>query len=389
MYLTKSEERTLEGEYGWSNQTAMKILVKLGDLFGATKLIPVQSAHLSGVSYKHLGDAAIEFLNELAENGGTAKMLTTLNPSSFDSQYLVKRYSKERFSKQQRIIQLYKQMSIQPTLTCTPYYIQNPKAGQHLAWAESSAVVYANSVLKAWTNREGSPSALAAALIGKTPNYGVHQPEKRKPDVLVKVEAQLETEMHYGVLGILLGKLLKEKIPAFKALRPGSDDKLKQLGAAMASSGMTALFYTSAVGKKQKLETISIEATDIKQAAASLCTTNDAPDLVFVGCPHCSIMELKTLANLLRRRKVRRDVELWVCTSQHVKDKARKYVEVVERSGGHVLCDTCVLVSWIKDLGIETLMTNSAKTAYYAPTLNEVNVVLKPLKHCIETACRG
>jgi len=152
LYLTKSEERTLEGEYGWSNQTAMKILVKLGDLFGATKLIPVQSAHLSGVSYKHLGDAAIEFLNELAENGGTAKMLTTLNPSSFDSQYLVKRYSKERFSKQQRIIQLYKQMSIQPTLTCTPYYIQNPKAGQHLAWAESSAVVYANSVLKAWTS---------------------------------------------------------------------------------------------------------------------------------------------------------------------------------------------------------------------------------------------
>jgi len=254
---------------------------------------------------------------------------------------------------------------------------------------ESSAVVYANSVLKAWTNREGSPSALAAALIGKTPNYGVHQPEKRKPNVLVKVEAQLETEMHYGALGILLGKMLKEKIPAFKALRPGSDDKLKQLGAAMASSGMTTLFYTSAVGKKQKLETISIEATDIKQAAASLCTTNDAPDLVFVGCPHCSIMELKTLANLLQSKKMRKDVELWVCTSQYVKDRARKYVEVIERSGGHVLCDTCVLVSWIKDLGIDTLMTNSAKTAYYAPTLNEVNVVLKPLKHCIETACRG
>lgn len=379
----------LEGEHGWANQIAMKILVKLGDLFGATKLIPVQSAHLSGVSYKHLGDAAIEFLSELAENGGTAKTLATLNPSSFDPQYLVKRYSKERFSKQQRIIQLYKQMSIQPTLTCTPYYMQRPKAGQHLAWAESSAVVYANSVLKAWTNREGSPSALAAALIGKTPNYGVHQLENRKPNVLVKVEAQLETEMHYGVLGILLGELLKEKIPAFKALSPGSDDKLKQLGAAMASSGMTALFHTSAVSEKEKLETISIEAKDIEQAAAGLCTTDRVPDLVFVGCPHSSVRELKALANLLRSEKVRRDVEFWVCTSQHVKDRARKYVEVVERSGGHVLCDTCVLVSWIKDLGIDTLMTNSAKTAYYAPTLNEVNVVLKPLKRCIETACRG
>jgi len=376
----------LDGEYGWANQIAMKILAKLGDLFGATKLIPVQSAHLSGVSYKHMGDGAIKFLDEMASKGGKAQTRATLNPSSFDPEYLVKRYSKERFEKQTRILELYGKMMIQPTLTCTPYYIQEPKAGQHLAWAESSAVIYANSVLNAWTNREGSPSALAAALIGKTPNYGMHQAENRKPNVLVKVEAELKTEADYGALGIHLGKLLKDKTPAFHGLR-GSDDELKQLSAAMASSGMTALFHRTATGEQRDLETISVEPSDIKKAASNLCKAHQMPDLVFLGCPHCSTSEVKQIASLLKQTKVRKDVELWVCTSRHVSEKAKTHIEVIERAGGHVLCDTCVLVSWIKDLGFNTIITNSAKTAFYAPTLNEVDVDLKPLSRCIQVAC--
>jgi len=386
MHLTKQEERILDGEHGWANQVAMKILVRLGDLFGATRLIPVQSAHLSGVSYKHLGDAAIEFLNELANKGGRAQTLATLNPSSFDPKYLVKRYSKERFDKQERIIKLYRKMLIEPTLTCTPYYLQKPKPNQHLAWAESSAVIYTNSVLNAWTNREGAPSALAAALIGKTPNYGVHQPENRQPNALIKVEAALQTETDYGALGIHLGKLLKDKVPAFKELR-GSDDQLKQLGAAMASSGMTALFYTRATTGREKLETISVEARDVKEAASSLCTTDQAPDLIFIGCPHCSVNEVKSVAHALEGRKVRKDIELWVCTSRHVRERAQNHVDIIEHAGGRVLCDTCVLVSWIKDLGKRTLLTNSAKTAFYAPTLNEVEARLAPVQQCADAAC--
>jgi predicted aconitase len=386
LHLTTYEERILEGEYGWSNQIAMRILVKLGDLFGATKLIPVQSAHLSGVSYKHMGDGAIEFLNELAGKGGIAQIQATLNPSSFDPDYLVKRYSKERFEKQERILALYKKMMIQPTLTCTPYYIRKPKADQHLAWAESSAVVYANSVLKAWTNREGSPSALAAALIGKTPNYGMHQAENRRPNAVVKIEARMETETDYGTLGVCLGKLLKDKVPMLMGLQ-GSDDELKQLGAAMASSGMTSLFQTTTHRGKEKLESFSVEAKDMKEAAASFNTSNLTPDLVFVGCPHCSEREVKAIANILRGRKVRKDLEMWVCTSRHVEGKTRNYVDTIERAGARVLCDTCVLVSWIKDLGFSTVMTNSAKTAFYAPTLNDAEARLAPLKQCIQTAC--
>lgn len=386
MYLTRQEEQILDGEHGWANQIAMKILVRLGDLYGATKLIPVQSAHLSGVSYKHLGDAAIDFLNELADKGGSAQTSATLNPSSLDTDYLIKHYSQERVSQQEKIIDLYSRMQIRPTLTCTPYYIQRPKADQHLAWAESSAVVYANSVLNAWTNREGAPSALAAALIGKTPNYGLHQPQNRKPNVLVKLRVKLQTESDCGALGIHLGELLKDKIPAFDGLR-GSVDELKQLGAAMASSGMTALFYTQPPSKSKTAETLTVERKDIEDTKSNLHTTDEKPGLVFIGCPHCSFNELRTVALAIDNKKVRDDRELWVCTSRHIKNKASGYAAIIERAGGHVMCDTCVLVSWIKDLGLHTLVTNSAKTAFYAPTLNEVDARLEPLNRCIEVAC--
>jgi len=389
MHLTRQEEKMLDGEYGWANQVSMKILVRLGELFGATRLIPIQSAHLSGVSYKHMGDASIDFLTALAEGGGKAQTQSTLNPSSFDPTYLPKRYHRERLEKQSSIIDLYTRMGINPTLTCTPYYLREPKQGQHLAWAESSAVIYANSVLGAWTNREGSPSALAAALIGKTPDYGVHQAANRQPNVLVKVETSLKNEAEYGALGILLGKMLKDKIPVFKGLQGSSDDDLKQLGAGMASSGMTALFYHKIRSEKNKLETIAIETKDIKEAASGLCTTTaEAPDLVFIGCPHCSLKEVKSVASLLEGKKMRKGIELWVCTSRHVRERAKNYIDIIERAGGHVLCDTCVLITWVKDLGMHTLMTNSAKTAFYAPTLNEVDVTLAPINECVKAACK-
>lgn len=393
MYLTREEEKMLDGEHGWANQISMKILVRLGELYGATRLIPVQSAHLSGVSYKHMGDASIDFLTALADGGGQAKTSSTLNPSSFDPDYLPKHYSRQRCKQQSRIADLYTQMGINPTLSCTPYYMQPPKRGQHLAWAESSAVVYANSVLGAWTNREGSPSALAAALIGKTPDYGIHRISNRKPNIIVNIKAGLENEAEYGALGIHLGKILKEKTPTIAGLTNPSNDDLKQMGAAMASSGMTALFYhkrryENKAEDLEKLETVTIGSDDIKESADSLCTTSEQPNLVFIGCPHCSLSELKSSARLLEGKKVRKDYELWVCTSRHLKEHAKSYVNVIERAGGHVLCDTCVLVTWIKDLGVHTLLTNSAKTAFYAPTLNEVDVVFKPLKQCLETVCR-
>lgn len=385
MHLTTEEEKMYDGEYGWAPQICMRILIRLGDLFDATKLIPIKSAHLSGVSYKTMGDAPIEFLEKLAETG-KAKVEATLNPSSLDPE--MTRFSKKRHEKQRYIIDLYKKIGAIPTLTCTPYYLKQLQQGSHLAWAESSAVIYANSVLGAYTNREGSPSALAAAIIGKTPNYGMHKPENREPTVLVNVDTKLENEAEFGALGIYLGKLLNDKTPFLDGLpKHTNDDDLKQLGAAVATTGMTTVFTTKKSIKKTWRETMTVERKDIETTIEGLNTEVKQPDLVLLGCPHCSLGELKEVAKFLRGKKIRSDLRLWVCTSKWLREHVSSYVNVIEAAGGHAVCDTCAIVTWLKDLGINSIMTNSAKTAYYAPSMNKVDTLFAPLIECLRTAC--
>ncbi len=389
MYLTPEEEKICDGEYGWAYEVSMKILVRLGDLFGASRLISIESAHISGVSYKTLGDAPTDFLEALAKAGGKARVFSTLNPSGFDPDHADRMGIPSSYrEKQTRILGLYEKMCVNPTLTCTPYYLREFGQGSHLAWAESSAVVYANSVLNAWTNREGSPSALASALIGKTPDYGVHQAENRQASLLVRVESNLRDETEFGALGIYVGKIAKNKIPIFQGVpKKCSKEDLKQLGAALASSGMTPMFHYGRP-KGEKLETVSVEPKDLKNTVESLSTASEAPDLVFIGCPHCSLSELRSVAKALKGKRVKKETKLWVCTSRYVKEKAGGSVAVIEKAGGNVLCGTCAVVTWTKNLGIDTIMTNSAKTAYYAPTFNGANVILAPLKRCIVEACR-
>jgi len=391
MYLTKEEEHIYDGEFGWANQTCMKILVRLGELFSATRLIPINSAHVSGVSYKTLGDAPSDFLKALANANAKVKVKATLNPQSFDREYLYKKLPQDLCQKQSDIMTYFEKMGFTESLTCTPYYLENPKRGSHLAWAESSAVVYTNSVIGAWTNREGGPSALAAAIIGKTPDYGIHKAEHRQPKALVKLEKQLQSEVEFGALGIFLGKLLEDKIPIIQGLQNASRDNLKQLGAALASIGMVNMFCCENRGMKfNEIEKINVETKDIKQTIENLTTTStQEPDLVFVGCPHCSLNEIKQIAELIGSRKVKDGTQFWVCTSRHIKEKARKYVEKIEKSGGHVLTDTCAVVTWTDKLGIKTIMTNSAKTAHYAPTLNRAETIIASLKECLKTALKG
>jgi predicted aconitase len=389
MYLTKEEEGIYDGEKGWANQICMRILAKLGDLFNASKLIPISSAHVSGVSYKTLGDAPIEFLQALADEGAKAKVKTTLNPQSLDPEYLTKKLDRNLCQKQLHILKQFERMNITQSLTCTPYYLKKPTPDSHVAWAESSAVVYANSVLGAWTNREGGPSALAASVIGKTPNYGIHRAENRQPQILVNVNKRLLNETEFGALGIYLGKMLADKIPVIQNLEHASEKNLKQLGAALASTGMVNMFYGKKLKPEKKMRKIEVETGDIKKTIEDLSTTSSEPDLIFTGCPHCSLSEIKQIARLMEGKKVRSGKEFWVCTSRYVKDRAKEYVKEIERSGGHVLAGVCTIVSWTEKLGIRTIMTNSAKTAYYAPTLNKAETILAPLKECVTCATKG
>lgn len=390
MYLTKDEERIYKGECGWASQVCMKILVRLGELFNATRLIPIKSAHVSGVSYKTLGDAPIEFLETLAEIGEKVKVRATLNPQSFDD-YLGKRLDEKLCNKQMYALRQFEKMGFTGSLTCTPYYFEKPYPNAHLAWSESSAVVYANSVLKAWTNREGGPSALAAALIGKTPNYGIHKSENRQPKILVTLETRFRNETEFGSLGIYLGKILEDKIPTLQGLKNAAKDDLKQLGAGLASTGMVNMFHIKKPPiETEKIEKISVEAKDIKHTVESLSTTSESkPNLVFIGCPHCSLNEIRRIADLIEGKRVKNGIEFWVCTSRYIKKKAEKHAKKIEQSGGHVITDTCAVVTWTEKLGIDTIMTNSAKTAYYAPTLNKAQTKFAPLKECLKTAFRG
>jgi predicted aconitase len=390
MYLTREEERTLNGENGWANQTCMKILVRLGELFNAEKLIPITSAHVSGISYKTLGDAPIEYLKALADADGKVKVKTTLNPQSLDPTYLPRKLSNDLEQKQLEILNQFRRMDVVESLTCTPYYLSKVRPGSHMAWAESSAVVYANSLLGAWTNREGGPSALAAAMIGKTPEYGIHKPENRKPTIQVNLPAELQNETDFGILGIHLGKLLKDKIPVINGLQGAPRDNLKQLCAAVATTGMTNMFQTALTSENRKIEKLDVEVKDLKHTKEELSTAADKkPDLVFLGCPHCSVNEMKSIAQAVQGKKVKHGIEFWVCTSCHVKDKTQDCAKVIERSGGHVLTGVCTVVSWTEKLGIKTIVTNSAKTAYYAPTLSKAEAILAPARECLKTALEG
>ena len=191
MKLTPDEQGMLNGDYGRATRKAMEILVALGTIYGAERMVPVTSVQISGVSYDNLGEAGLHFLSEMADGGGQTRVLTTLNPAGMDIEnWQALGISAEFAANQMRVIEAFARMNVITTCSCTPYLFGNvPHFGQHIAWAESSAVCYANSVIGARTNREGGPSALAAALTGVTPEYGFHLEENRRPGITVEVTA--------------------------------------------------------------------------------------------------------------------------------------------------------------------------------------------------------
>jgi predicted aconitase len=280
--------------------------------------------------------------------------------------------------KQSAIIAAYGSLGVETNCTCTPYLTGNtPKPGQNVAWAESSALSFVNSVLGAKTNREGGPGALAAAIIGRTPLYGLHLNENRLPSVVV--EADISDEItDYSLLGHAVGQKVGNSIPYFKGIHPGVDG-LKTLAAAMAAAGSVAMFHVKNLTPGASsldltgLERISIGTKEIDEAKDSL-TTGKEPDLIALGCPHLSETEVTNLASMLDGKKRRSDApEIWFCTSRTVKTWCPKEVAVLERFG-KVLCDTCMIVAPIE--GIHTCTaTNSAKACSYLPGLCSQKVV--------------
>lgn len=395
MYLTREEEKMYSGEYGPAMEKSMEILVALGDIYGADGMVEIVSAQISGVSYKTIGDAGLEYLENLAGEGAQVVVPSTLNPAGVDlDQWKELGFPAEFTKKQLLIVEAYRKMGISTTCTCTPYLVGNvPPLGSHIAWSESSAVCYGNSVLGARTNREGGPGALSAAICGRTPNYGYHLDKGRVPHLLVEVETPL-TGADYGALGYLVGKAVGNGIPYFKLLdkqqKKPQVNHLKALGAALASSGAVALFhmenttpeFQEAKPHTPNLEKLTVTRKDMNDTREKL-STSQKPDLVCLGCPHASLEEIKEVALKLARKKLAN--QLWVCTSISVKAASDRmgYTRIIEEAGGHVVCDTCMVVAPIEDMGFKVIGVDSAKAANYVPGMCGLDVVFDEWENLI------
>ena len=393
MELTSEEQDMAAGKYGKATQKAMEILVTLGDIYGAKRLIDITSVQIAGVSYANLNEPGLEWLANMAIDG-KVRVFTTLNPAGMDLEEWKKLAISEEFAENQhRVVEAFGKMGVITTCSCTPYLYGNlPHYGQHIAWSESSAVCYANSVLGARTNREGGPSALSAALVGKTPEYGFHLDENRQPTVKVEVKAKVGGTYQFGALGKVLGDRLGKKISFITGIPEASVEELKSFCASYATYGGVALFHMEGI-TPDRVDTIPTETTevtedDLNSAMADLNEDTEI-DFISLGCPHASLAELEYIAYQLEGKKINPKKEVWVTTARPTKQIADRmgFTKKIEDSGAKVAADTCCVVAPIKGR-FHGLASDSAKMCYYGSGRNKFSVKLMSVDECIEEALR-
>ena len=408
LHLTVDDRAKLDGAHGPAVQMAMQIVVRMADVNGAAYLIDISAAHIDSTIY--IGEAGLEFAERLAGLGGRVAVPTTLNVSGLDEQHWQEWPVPPAWAANaHRQMVAYQSMGTEPTWTCAPYQTDfRPAFGQQVAWGESNAVVFANSVLGARTERYPDLLDVCCAITGRVPAVGLHLTENRAGDLLLRLVGVPVTvqsdDSFYPVLGHLMGKVAQDRIPVLDGLdvRP-TEDQLKALGAAAASSGTVALFHIVGVTPeapdrvlafqgRSSYQTFDITLDDLRKARAELSTANgEGLDLVVLGSPHFSLAEFRQLAPLLADQKVHADVRFLVTSSRAMTLLARQagYLEALEAFGGSVTVDTCILATPMLPPSIKTLMTNSAKYAYYAPGMLDVQVTFGSLADCVRSAAAG
>lgn len=409
MQLNREQQEMLEGKQGIPRKKAMEILVQLGEIYGAERMLPISSVHMPGSSVVVAGKAGTSLVEQMAAQGGKFGPVTTLNTGACDlAAPGVIGFPEDMVAMQERLTKAYCAMGGISLHSCTPYYAGNvPEPGEHIAWGESSAIVFANSVLGAYTNREGGPTALAAALTGYVPEYGLHLRENRRGQVVVKVEDVPQDINEFGTLGYYVGQICRERIPVFTGIAKASMDELKMLGAALASSGAVALYhivgvtpeaptFEAAMGGLQPEEEIIYGSREKQEAMGKLNKADDDQvDMVALGCPHASINEIREVAELLDGRRVKDGMKVWIITSITTKALAERmgYISIIEQAGAQIVCDTCIILAPMQAVmekgGIASVATNSAKLAHYAPGQWSFNVHYGSVARCIESAVSG
>jgi len=408
MHLTDDERRILAGELGEPQRLALRVLVKLGEAYGAERLVEITSAHLVASSYQIAGEAGIEIYTQLVEQGARVAVRTTSDPGSIDfSRWREFKTPADYAAQQLKIAELLDRMGVIPTWTCTPYTTFNvPRFGEHLGWSESSAVVFANSVIGARTNRLAAYVDLCAALVGRVPYFGLHMPERRRGEVLFELDPELSANFAddcFPALGYLVGQTVGDRIAVIAGVREATFDQLKAFGAAAAASGSVALYHMvgitpeartmdEALGGQSPAERIAVGRRDIADVMAQMSTGQGGPvDVVGVGCPHASLDQMRRYAGLLHGKRVHPGVQLWICTNTVVEAMARTmgYVETIERAGAKLMVGTCHNDCPLSAWGFRRLATDSGKFAYYTPTTVGTECIFTSTEACIEAAIAG
>lgn len=384
--LSKKEEDILKGEKGEILQLAMKILISVGKIFNATKLVPIKSAHISGISIQNIGEPGLKFLEKVSKE--KVLIQTTCNPGALDEKKWKKQNINEEYAIQQlKIYSFLRKMGVSSSFTCTPYFIGNkPIPNEFYSWGESSAVIVANSFFNAYTNREPGPLTIASALIGKTPYYGLLIKENRLETVHVKIILKKRKEVNLtnlSAIGYAIGEYIGEGVPLIDGIKLYSIEEYKSFGSALATSSNVSLFKFIR-SNKSKLEKIELDEKDIKNIFEKF-NSSDKWDIGLIGCPHLSLKEIIGIYKLLRNKnnKIKRKVILY--TSRKILEIANKlgYKREIEKKGVEFFADTCMVVSPIEKMNFEILAVDSCKAAHYLSSRG-FKVILKNRREILE-----
>ena len=404
--LSPFDRELLGGAHGAGAAFAMRLLVRFAEAVDARSLIDIEAAHVDGVIYH--GRASLDLAERMVGLGGKVRVPTTLNVGSVDLIHPeLFRGTKEHAENGTRLMHAHVDLGCAPTFTCAPYQsASRPRFGAQIAWGESNAIVFANSVIGARTNRYGDFIDLCCAMTGRAPAYGLHLTENRLARALVEIVSipdDWDLERLAVAVGHMIGRRCGGLIPAIVGLPPSmSEDDLKALGAAAASSGAVALFHvvgrtpeapdlkTACGGRKPEFR-LRLTAKDLREAARSLSGVADGVRIgaVSLGTPHFSIDQFGRLVLLLDGARPLVDIFVNCSRATLGEVRNRGWEEPLRAAGVTLVADTCVYVSAILRADAGAVMTNSGKCAYYAPGNLGVEVAYGSLAECVASARAG
>lgn len=410
MILESIDHDLLAGDLGPAAQRAMQILRRYATVVEAEKFVSIESAHIDSCLYH--GPSGLDFVNSFRNLGGRVRVPTTLNVAAIDLVHPEYREASPSLGKsQQSMTEAYLELGCQPTLTCAPYQrLRRPKAGQHIAWAESNAIVFANSCLGAKTDRYGDFTDLCAALTGRVPLAGLHLEENRRAELILDVvdpaSCSMERDLYFSCLGYVLGEVAGTRVAAISgALEDTTEDEMKALGAAAASSGAVAMFHLVGVtpeaatieqasgGNPDDIEVIAVGAGRLTTVLDRLCDVYPAEkvDAFCAGTPHFSLQEFERLAAQVKGRRAQRGVEVLVSTSREIASQIESaaWAGDLWAFGVKIVVDTCTYLTPVALGGNGIVVTNSAKWAHYAPGNIGRRTALMSLDRCIRCAESG